>query len=149
MIRRIKKTTETTPISSEVVNTFSNSTKNAYACGYINDLVEEVYSTDEVKTNKVWIDGKPIYKKVTNFTNKLISRGANNLATGISNMETLIDSKLYMKYNNTWFADWLDNGFVNKTYTSNGSNYRVDCSSDLTAQQLILITEYTKTTDNN
>lgn len=31
----------------------------------INDkLLEEKYSTTETKTNQVWIDGKPIYRKV-------------------------------------------------------------------------------------
>lgn len=29
----------------------------------------DIYSTSEVKTNKVWIDGKPIYRKVFNRTN--------------------------------------------------------------------------------
>lgn len=28
------------------------------------DVVADVYSTTETKTNKVWIDGKPIYRKV-------------------------------------------------------------------------------------
>ena len=29
---------------------------------------QDIYSETEVKTNKVWIDGKPIYKKVINYT---------------------------------------------------------------------------------
>ena len=30
-----------------------------------NELIEkDVYCTEEVKTNKVWINGKPIYRKV-------------------------------------------------------------------------------------
>ena len=28
------------------------------------DDIKDVYSTNEIKTNKVWIDGKPIYRKV-------------------------------------------------------------------------------------
>lgn len=37
--------------------------------GYLQDnnsnnlYIEDVYSTNETKTNKVWIDGKPIYRK--------------------------------------------------------------------------------------
>lgn len=38
----------------EIVN-FTDDLESAY---------QDVYSTEEVKTNKVWIDGKPIYKKV-------------------------------------------------------------------------------------
>lgn len=29
-----------------------------------NELIKDVYSTIETKTNKIWIDGKPIYRKV-------------------------------------------------------------------------------------
>ena len=38
----------------EIVN-FTDDLESAY---------QDVYSTTEVKTNKVWIDGKPIYRKV-------------------------------------------------------------------------------------
>ena len=38
----------------------SSSSYSIYANGW-NDT--EVYSTNEIKTNKVWIDGKPIYRK--------------------------------------------------------------------------------------
>lgn len=30
--------------------------------------IKDVYSTDEVKTNKVWIDEKPIYRRTINYT---------------------------------------------------------------------------------
>lgn len=30
-------------------------------------LIKDVYSTNELKTDKVWIDGKPIYRKVINI----------------------------------------------------------------------------------
>lgn len=47
---RIKKTTETTPRSSETVNTFSNSTKDAYACDYVNSLITTQTETINVGT---------------------------------------------------------------------------------------------------
>ena len=40
----------------------SSSTYSIYANGY-NEF--EIYSSSEVKTNKVWIDGKPIYRRVS------------------------------------------------------------------------------------
>ena len=43
--------------------TKTTSDEHTYTCSYINDLVEDVYSTSEVKTNKVSIDNKPIYRK--------------------------------------------------------------------------------------
>lgn len=44
-----------TTVKSDVVNSI-NSTLDA-----------EIYSTNEIKTNGVWIDGKPIYRRVISF----------------------------------------------------------------------------------
>jgi hypothetical protein len=60
---RIKKVSQTTATQAQVVNNENNSQLNAYSCDYVNNKVKDVYSTDEVKTNKIWIDGKPIYRK--------------------------------------------------------------------------------------
>ena len=51
---------------------------------------KDVYSTSETKTNKVWIDGKPIYRKVVDFgalpnaTNKLVNHDIANLDRAVS-----------------------------------------------------------------
>lgn len=125
-----------------------DTTDKSSVVGAINEILgKEVYSTNEVKTNKVWIDGKPIYRKVNRFLNYQLVNSANNLSTGISNMESIISSNFYMKFNNVWFIDWADNGFINQTYENNGATYKVYCSQTLTVQELILISEYTKTTD--
>ena len=44
--------------------------KNGVEVATLNDIPStlDVYSTDEIKTNKVWIDGKPIYRRVVEFT---------------------------------------------------------------------------------
>ena len=44
----------------------TNSDTDTYSCNYINSM--DKYSTNEVKTNKVWIDGKPIYRKIVTGT---------------------------------------------------------------------------------
>lgn len=49
----------------------------------------EVYSTSEVKTNKVWIDGKPIYRK--SFIITSISTGSNYITHNIDNLGDLIN----------------------------------------------------------
>ena len=58
------------------------------------DMMQDVYSTKEVKTNKVWIDGKPIYRKVI----------ANNVSCGPSTTISLsnigIDTLLFNSINN-------------------------------------------------
>ena len=51
-----------------LVDEYSTSNSVGYTANFLNELiaekVEDTYSTDEVKTNKYWIDGKPIYRKV-------------------------------------------------------------------------------------
>lgn len=39
----------------------------SYSCGYINERFKNIYSTQETITNKTWINGKPIYRKVVVF----------------------------------------------------------------------------------
>lgn len=46
--------TQTEKANYEIVN-FTDDMESAY---------QDVYSTEEVKTNKVWIDNKPVYRKV-------------------------------------------------------------------------------------
>ena len=51
-------------------NFYAGVYKNGVEIATLNDIPSnlDVYSTDEVKTNKVWIDGKPIYRRVVEFT---------------------------------------------------------------------------------
>lgn len=54
--------------TSEVVNEHSTSETDVYSANYVNNAIEEVYSTSEVKTNEVWIDNKPIYRRTFSGT---------------------------------------------------------------------------------
>lgn len=74
-----------------------------YGDVFINDysLVNQ-FSTSEVKTHKKWIDGKPIYIKVIyvdELPNGYNDNGIKSVATGISNMDYLID--MYGTYTGT------------------------------------------------
>ncbi len=51
----------------------------------------EIYSTEEVRTNKVWIDGKPIYRKVFEFTN--LNANNTNFPHNIQNLDQIINAK--------------------------------------------------------
>ena len=104
---------------------------------------KQFYSTQEQLIGS-WIDGKPLYRKVTELEPKFI-QGDNIYNTNITNFKTLVTSRLYFKYNNNWYENW-DNVY-NKIYRNSGSEYVVNCSGTLTLQQMYLITEYTKTTD--
>lgn len=122
-------------------NEESTSTINTYSCDYINKL--NTYSTEE-QIIGTWIDGKPLYRKVTELE-PVFEVGDNNYSTGIENAEVIVNSTLHFKYNSKWYTAW-DN-LYNKTYNNNGSTYVVDSEGDLSLQAMYLITEYTKTTD--
>ena len=85
VVNYIIKVNQTTSIQAQVVDIYSTSTSDCYSCNYINSL--NVYSTDEIKTNKVWIDNKDIYRKT--FSGTFISsstRAVVDLYTGIDSI---------------------------------------------------------------
>lgn len=108
---------------------------------YLDNLNE--YSTEETVIGK-WIDGKPLYRKVTELE-PVFEVGDNNYSTGIEDAEVIVNSTLHFKYSSKWYTAW-DN-LYNKTYNNNGSTYVVNSTGDLSLQAMYLITEYTKTTD--
>lgn len=139
---RIKKTFQTTVPTGKVLNNYTESNVDTYSCNYINGL--ETYSTDETKTNKVWIDGKPIYRKVItgNVSNGSIAHGLTNVdfvnAYGYfiaSSGNFMPLPSLRVNYNN------YSAGFY-----VNATNVLFDKGADATGTAYITL-EYTKTTD--
>ena len=61
------------------------------------EVIEDEYSTSEVKTNKVWIDGKPIYRKVINVSGTYY--GTSDINTGLTNIDTIYIEKAFAKNN--------------------------------------------------
>lgn len=57
--------------------------------GVDSDGISDEYSTYEIKTNKVWIDGKPIYRKVINF-GTLPNNNVKKVSHGILNIDTFV-----------------------------------------------------------
>lgn len=111
-----------------------------------------VYSINEVNTGKVWINGKPIYRKVLEFTN--VPTGVTQRNHGISNFDKLINYSGYY-YNSTWGYNPIptvtsDNisgygigigDFKSTTFYFNIGNLRSSTN------EIKLIVEYTKTTN--
>lgn len=67
---RIRKISETTPTTSNIVNEYSTSTTDGYSANYVNNIIEDVkenYSTNETRIG-TWIDGKPLYRKVITYS---------------------------------------------------------------------------------
>lgn len=112
--------------------------------------VKEVYSTDEVKTNKTWINNKPIYRKV--IANEVdMTNGSEISLSSISNMDNLVSiqskevkaSDNFVFYNN--YYDSSTNKFNLFHYISRNSLYLYAGSSIHYTTTVII--EYTKTTD--
>jgi hypothetical protein len=114
----------------------------------------EIYSTNEVKTNKKWIDGKPIYRKGI-FLNALPN---NDNTTSYNHNISDVD----IIYFDKCFAIWnygQSNQFTNPlplfNYTGNNiylfdadrTGFKIKIAMDRTAIKGFITLEYTKTTD--
>lgn len=150
---KIKKKSQSVGVLGKILNIFSNSDKDTYSCDYLNN--NDAYSTDEIKTNKRWIDGKPIYRTVVT-TNSYSDR----LNTGISNLETMIKMEVLVSQssNGDWRnIPWLFNsgGVIGDQSWAGGVLYKMNDnqlhfqigSSLKNAKKIVAILEYTKTTD--
>ena len=80
---------ENTPMSAERLNYMETGIyNNSQSIETINSNLPDIYSTSEVKTNKVWTDGKPIYRKVRAITftdsSKQVALNIDNYSYGYS-----------------------------------------------------------------
>ena len=114
----------------------------------------ETYSANEIKTNKVWINNKPIYRKVVSVSFPTSSSTALT-NHNISNIDMITDCKLiwYDTTDSKWYEYYKDttgayyvqlDGISNtQVYVKNSTNYNWDTRT----RNKYCIIEYTKTTD--
>jgi hypothetical protein len=134
-----------------------NTTNKTSIVGAINELKDgEINSTTEVKTNAVWTDGKPIYKKVIRSTLPSLqpSGGAStadgNVAHGISNLGHVISINGTLDYAGTlyWFPVLSSNGKITTIRYITSTNIILRTSDSWQSGPPVeFIMEYTKTTD--
>lgn len=143
--------------TSEVVNEHSTSETNVYSCNYVNgelDKKQDIkdYSTSEVDTGMLWIDGKKIYRKVVtgNFNNTPKNHNINNLSMVISikgfyyNNQTSTPNFFPIPMVRPNFAEYEVGIYVNATQIQFDMGTNIAGHSELTWYVVI---EYTKTTD--
>ncbi len=126
------------------------SSEETWSSQKINEEIKEVYSTDEVKTNKVWIDGKPIYRKV--LTQTITTSSSENIISGfdISLIDNIISFYGSIKQPSgtitpiSYSASEEDGAFI---CMSKARNSFVLYAKAYGVGDVILIVEYTKTTD--
>ena len=147
---RIKKTAQTTTTQAQISDGYSTSKIDGYSCNYVNNALKDVYSTTETKTNKVWTDGKPIYRTVIS---KSVSSGTNNITLsdyGISNYDTI-----YINYNGSYIKNSSgeikhlstyesSQAFNNTTLKTSTGVFTYYTNSSFLGGTINLIVEYTK-----
>lgn len=111
----------------------------------------ETYSTDEVKTNKVWIDGKPIYRKVINMGD-LPSNSSKIINHNIKNIDFVTSiSGLGVTSTNHYNIPFSPNGamFSGLSVSMRASSTEISVSANkvVSGHTVYGIMEYTKTTD--
>lgn len=139
--------------ATEVVNSLEgNETNLAPSVEAINKAIG--YHSQETKTGRTWIDGKPIYE-YSYMTNQYISP----ILTGITSVDSMLKMEVLIKYRNEWREfPWLwveNNSYGNATYsggcyftTGDGRvRFQVGDTAKTDCQKIILKMEYTKTTD--
>jgi hypothetical protein len=109
----------------------------------------EVYSTNEVKTNKVWSDGKPIYRKTFMF-GAMPNASTKTINTNISNLNRTV--KLYgmaFRSSDNRAMTIPDSSPGNEISCNiSGSDINIATTSDRSSfNDSHIIIEYTKTTD--
>lgn len=119
---------------------------------YIKEQVEDVYSTTEVKTNKRWIDNKPIYRKVVQF-NGLSGTSVNNIPLGLTDASEILPTSTVMLYESSGRAYSYNYNNIYNVQIDTGaffdkSNNRLSIKQygDFGFTKGYIIVEYTKTT---
>ena len=121
------------------------------------DMMPEVYSTEEVKTNKVWIDGKPIYRKTFSFNNLNISMDSYNWSNdlNLNNISYItVDEahSFFITSSRRYPLNYSQPQYnANTSYALNISSTNVSFTfyktKSFSVSDIVVTVEYTKTTD--
>lgn len=110
------------------------------------------YSTTEVKTGMVWINNKPIYRKVVSM-GALLNADSLVVAHGISNIEFIVNAIMFAIRESDSdrlpvpYATFNANNSGGLNGYANATNVVITTSSNRTTYNGYAILEYTKTTD--
>jgi len=118
--------------SNSDTNAFTDADKNKLNNAVIkSDLINETYSTTEINTKKIWIDGKPIYRRV--FTGGITALADTNTVVYsiITGVETIICTGGMWLFNEGAYADTTVGGQSGRSFylTLNASNNGININS--------------------
>lgn len=145
---------------SEVVidDTSTTAINKTWSAKKISSAIKEIYSSDEIKTNKIWVDNKPIYRKIYTSSDFdfVDSAQQGTSKTNIPNIEDLVnisgrckETTYFVPLNiGKWRGDALGNWSFSALVRPNGQIILDMGSSVYSAKGNIKVcVEYTKTTD--
>lgn len=135
-------------VTSNINDTNDNAVPNSKT---VKDYVKEIYSTNEIKTNKVWIDGKPIYRIVINMgdipsnSSKIINHNIKNIdfVTSVSGLGVTSTNHYNIPFspNEAMFSG------LSVSMRASSTEISVSTSKVVSGHTIYGIMEYTKTTD--
>ena len=140
---------------TSVKTVYSTSAVDTYSCNYVNQI--DNYSETETKTGGKWIDGKPIYRKVLNYTSPTFN---SYVSHNIANIDNITNIVCMVKQGSDTFRTlpivYQESGsiqprFCISLYSITTSQYLISAGSyyteNIANMDLIIMIEYTKTTD--
>lgn len=123
----------------------------------LNDKIEnvevtDIYSMSEVKTNKIWIDNKPIYRKIIDVGN-LPNNDYKAIEHNIQNMDELVNVSAIAVSSGGYYFNIPFVGTpsifssTQIAIRANPVNIQIASTTDASTYTAYAILEYTKTTD--
>lgn len=120
--------------------------------GYEEVEETEDYSTSETNTGKKWIDGKPIYRKVIQYTKTTNTEEDLTLSDyGITDVDNIwLNQNSFIKTNNNEYKtvnNYESSSYITYCTFPSSTSFRLGSNSQYARGTWNLIMEYTKTTD--
>lgn len=145
-------------VGALIDDSVTDATNKTWSAKKINSAIKEIYSSDEIKTNKIWVDNKPIYRKIYTSSDFdfIDSAQQGTSKTNIPNIEDLVnisgrckETTYFVPLNiGKWRGDTLGNWSFSALVRPNGQIILDMGSSVYSAKGNIKVcVEYTKTTD--
>lgn len=142
------KPSTNSPINADNLNLLQDNVEDA-----IDEVtISDVYSTSETKTNKIWINNKPVYRKLIDIGN-LPNNDYKQINHNIENIDELVNVNAIAVSSGGYYFNipFIGTpGLFSNTQIgirANSVNIQIASTTDASTYTAYAILEYTKTTD--